>query len=146
LSGYWSINDWCYPHSQPNSCPSFLRGKNVVETATYGSEFMAACQATEQIMDLQYTLRMTGIPIDGPAWMFGNNQSIITSSTNPHSNLNKRHLLYHCVQEAIAANILYLIHIYGKLNPSDVLTKFHSWAKFWPLIQGLTIGCLLTLL
>ena len=35
----------------------------------------------------------------------------------------------------IAANILYLFHIDGKLNPSDVLTKFLSWAKFWPLIQ-----------
>jgi hypothetical protein len=33
------------------------------------------------------------------------------------------------------ANILYFIHIDGKLNPSDVLTKFLSWAKFWPLIQ-----------
>ena len=57
--------------------------------------------------------------------------------TIPHSNLNKRHnaLSYHCVREAIAANILYLIHIDGKLNPSDVLTKFLSWAKFWPLIQ-----------
>ena len=116
---------------------AFCKKQNVVETATYGSEFMAARQATEQIMDLRYTLRMMGIPIDGPAWMFGDNQSVITSSTIPHSNLNKRHnaLSYHRVREAIAANILYLIHIDGKLNPSDVLTKFLSWAKFWPLIQ-----------
>jgi len=30
----------------------FCKKQNVVETATYGSEFMVACQATEQIMDL----------------------------------------------------------------------------------------------
>jgi hypothetical protein len=62
---------------------------------------------------------------------------LITSSTIPHSNLNKRDnaLSYHCIGEAIAANILCLIHINGKLNPSDVLTKFLSSAKFWPLIQ-----------
>jgi hypothetical protein len=98
---------------------------------------MVARQATEQIMDLRYTLRMMGIPIDGPAWMFGDNQSVITSSNIPHSNLNKRHnaLSYHRVREAISAKILYFIHIDGKLNPSDILTKFLSWAKFWPLIQ-----------
>jgi hypothetical protein len=80
---------------------------------------------------------MLGIPLDGSAWMFGDNQSVITSSTIPHSNLNKRHnaLSYHRVREAISAQILYFIHIDGKLNPSDVMTKFLSWAKFWPLIQ-----------
>jgi hypothetical protein len=115
----------------------FCKKQNVVETATYGSEFMVARQATEQIMDLRYTLRMMGIPIDGPSWMFGDNQSVITSSNIPHSNLNKRHnaLSYHRVREAISAQILYFIHIDGKLNPSDVLTKFLSRAKFWPLIQ-----------
>jgi hypothetical protein len=115
----------------------FCKKQNVVETATYGSEFMVARQATEQIMDLRYTLRMMGIPIDGPSWMFGDNQSVVTSSTIPHSNLNKRHnaLSYHRVREAISAGILYFLHIDGKLNPSDVLTKFLTWAKFWPLIQ-----------
>ena len=34
-----------------------------VETATYGSEFVAAKTATEQIMDLRYTLRYLGFPI-----------------------------------------------------------------------------------
>jgi hypothetical protein len=78
-----------------------------------------------------------GIPIDGPSWMFGDNQSVITFSIIPHSNPNKRHnaLSYHRVREAISAGILYFIHIDGKLNPSDVLTKFLAWAKFWPLIQ-----------
>jgi len=115
----------------------FCKKQNVVETATYGSEFMVARQATEQIMDLRYTLRMMGIPLDGPAWMFGDNPSVIMSSTIPHSNLNKRHnaLSYHRVREAISAKVLYFIHIDGKLNPSDVMTKFLSWPKFWPLIQ-----------
>jgi hypothetical protein len=66
---------------------------------------MAARQATEQIMDLNYTLRMMGIPIDGPAWMFGDNQSVMTSSTIPHSNQSKGHndLSYHRIREAISA-------------------------------------------
>jgi hypothetical protein len=98
---------------------------------------MAARQAVEQIMDLRYTLRMMGIPLDGPAWMFGDNQSVLTSSNVPHSSLNKRHnaLSYHRVREAIAAGIINFMHVEGKCNPSDILTKFLGWQKFWPLVQ-----------
>jgi hypothetical protein len=110
----------------------FSKKQNVVETATYGSEFMVARQATEQIMDLRYTLRMMGIPLEGPAWMFGDNQSVITSSTLPQSKLNKRHnaLSYHRVWSAIAYKILVFLHVDGVNNVSDICTKFLSRAKF----------------
>jgi hypothetical protein len=45
---------------------------------------MVATQATEQIMDIHYTLHVMGIPIDAPSWLFGDNQSVIVSSTIPH--------------------------------------------------------------
>eukprot|EP00977_Amphora_coffeiformis_P001228 scaffold258_cov110-Amphora_coffeaeformis.AAC.2 len=48
----------------------FSKGQNQVETATYRSEFMAARQATERIIDLCYNLRLFGVPLDGPSWMF----------------------------------------------------------------------------
>jgi Reverse transcriptase (RNA-dependent DNA polymerase) len=117
----------------------FAKKQNIVETATYGSEFMVARQATEQIMDLRYTLRMMGIPLDGPTWMFGDNQSVITSSTIPHSSLNKRHnaLSYHRVREALAAGIILFMHVEGRLNPSDIFTKYLGWSKLWPLTQPL---------
>jgi hypothetical protein len=31
-----------------------------------------------------------GVPIDGPTCMFGDNQSVITSSTTPHLMLGKK--------------------------------------------------------
>ena len=55
-----------------------------VETATYGSEFVAAKTATEQIMDLRYTLRYLGVPIKSKSYMFGDNRSVVTSATLPH--------------------------------------------------------------
>ena len=67
----------------------FSKRQVQVKTATYGSEFMAAQQAMEQIIDLHYTLRMFVIPLDGASWLFGNNKSIVTSSTIPHSSLGK---------------------------------------------------------
>ena len=97
-----------------------------VETATYGSEFSAARTATEQIIDLRYTLRMMGVPLDGPAWLFGDNEGVIKSSNIPHSTLKKRHnaLSFHRVREAVANGVMYFIHLPGTSNPSDLLTKF----------------------
>ena len=75
----------------------FSKRQDTVETATYRSEFIAARIATEKIIDLRTTLRYLGVPIKGKAYMFGDNQSIITSSTIPHSQLSKQHnvLSYH---------------------------------------------------
>jgi hypothetical protein len=90
-------------------------------------------------MDLRYTLRMLGVPLDGPAWMFGDNKSVITSATIPHSSLNKRHnaLAYHRVREAISAKVMYFIYVPSEKNAADIFTKFLPWAGFWPLVQPL---------
>jgi hypothetical protein len=114
-----------------NQCPIdwFSKKQNTVETATFGSEFVAARIATEQIMDLKYTLRMLGAPIDGPAWMFGDNESVVTNSSVSQSTLKKRHhaLSYHRVREACAAGVMWFIHTPGATNVADVLTKYLPW-------------------
>ena len=51
----------------------FSKQQKLVQTATFGSEFVAAKQATEQIIDLRLTLCYLGVPIDGPAFMFSDN-------------------------------------------------------------------------
>ena len=116
-----------------------LLNQTPIETTKYGSEFLVARQATEPILDLRFTLRMMGLPIDGPSWLFGDNSSVITSSTIPHSTLNKRHnaLSYHRVRESIAAKIIHFLHVSGIHNPSDVLTKFLGYAKLKYLIRPL---------
>jgi hypothetical protein len=58
----------------------FSKRQNTVETATYGSEFVVSWTATEQIIDLCYTICMLGVPLDGPAWMFGNNNAVETAT------------------------------------------------------------------
>ena len=49
-----------------NSTPVdwFTKKQSTVETATYGSEFVTARIAVDQIIDLRLTLRYLGIPID----------------------------------------------------------------------------------
>ena len=86
----------------------YTKKQSTVETATYGSEFSAARTAVEQIIDLRTSLRYLGVPVQGKSYMFGDNESVVKSSTVPQSLLNKRHtaLSYHRVREAIAAGIV----------------------------------------
>ena len=84
---------------------AYTKRQSTVETATYGSEFVAARTAVDQIIDIHTTLRYLGVPIRDKSYMFGDNRSVVTSSTIPNSPISKRHHLasYHQVREAIAA-------------------------------------------
>ena len=115
----------------------YSKRQATVETATYSSEFVAARIATDQIIDLRTTLRYLGVPVNGESYMFGDNQSVVTSSTIPHSSLNKRHnaLSYHRVREAVAAGIVRFHFKRGKTNPADVLSKHTGHADAWPLVK-----------
>ena len=104
---------------------SYSKRQATVETATYGSEFVASKTATEKISDLRHTLRYLGVPIKTKSYLFGDNRSVVTSSTLPHSTLGKRHniLAYHRVREAIASKILAYHWIRTGYNLSDILSK-----------------------
>jgi hypothetical protein len=64
----------------------FSINHKTVETTTYGFEFVVERQARNQIIAL-HTIFMIGIPLDGPTWMFGDNASVITSSTIPNTSI-----------------------------------------------------------
>jgi len=103
----------------------------------HGSEFVAAHIVTDQVIDLHNTLHYLGGPVKSKSYMFGDKTSVVTSSTIPHSGLNKHHytLSSHRVREASAAKILAFFHIDGKKNPADVLSKHGGFQQFWPLIK-----------
>ncbi|NND72996.1 MAG: hypothetical protein HKN43_15585, partial [Rhodothermales bacterium] len=115
----------------------YSKKQGTVETATYGSEFVAAKTATDQIIDLRTTLRYLGVPIKGKAYLFGDNKSVVQSSTVPQSRLNKRHtaLAYHRVREAIASGMMVFHHLSGEFNPADILSKHWGYQQIWPQMR-----------
>ena len=117
----------------------FSKLQSTVETATWGSEFVAARTCTEQIIDLRLTLRYLGIPIKGSGMMFGDNESVVNSASVPHSKLHKRHnaLSYHKVREAIAAGVIQFHHIFGDTNPADILSKHWDMPSVWNTLRSL---------
>ena len=116
----------------------YSKKQATVETATYGSEFVAARTCVEQIIDIRNTLRYLGIPIREKAIMFGDNESVVNSSTMIHAKLHKRHtiLSFHRVREAIASGMIVFLHMPGDLNPADILSKHWGYSQIWPRLKA----------
>ena len=117
----------------------FSKKQETVETATYGSEFVAARTAIQQIMALRLNLRYLGVPIHGATQLFGDNKSVVTSGSIPHSRLTKRHhgLSYHFTREAVASDMISFHHLPGPLNPADILSKHWGYSQVWTFLQPL---------
>jgi hypothetical protein len=117
----------------------YSKKQATVETATYGAEFVAARTAMEQIIDLRIELRYLGVEIKGSTMMFGDNESVVNSSSIPHARLHKRHnaLSFHRVREGIAAGIAKFHHVGSSSNPADILSKQWAYKQAWPLLQPL---------
>lgn len=117
----------------------FTKKQATVETATYGSEYVAARTATEQIIDLRLSLRFLGVNLGGGTYMFGDNKTVVDSSMSIASRLHKRHIMlsYHRVREAIAAGVLYFIHLPGAYNPADILSKAWGYQQVWVMLKAL---------
>ena len=119
----------------------YSKKQATVDTARYGSEFVAAKTATEQIMDIRQTLRYLGAPIGAKSFLFGDNRSLVTSATLPHCTLTKRHniLAFHRVSKAIAAKLMAFYWTQSAYNLSDMLSKHWDHPTVYPMILKLLI-------
>jgi hypothetical protein len=115
----------------------YSKKQSTVETATYGSEFIAARTCVDQAVDLRNTLRYLGVPIRDKSYMFGDNESVTNSSMQVHAKLHKRHniLSFHRVREAVAAGIVGFYHIPGSTNPADILSKHWGYSQVWEQLR-----------
>jgi hypothetical protein len=79
--------------------------QKTVETSNYGSELVASRIATELIIEM---LRSWRVSLDGPALILGDNMSVVLDTTVLSSVLKKKHnaIAYHRVREAIATRIM----------------------------------------
>jgi hypothetical protein len=103
----------------------FSKRQNTVESSSFGSEFVALRAAKDMLVALRYKLRMFGVPIDGPANIFCDNNGVVKNTTIPESMLAKKHnaINYHAVREAVAAKIIRVGKEDGMTNLADLFTK-----------------------
>ena len=110
-----------------NSAPLiwYSKRQNTVESSTFGAEFVALRIATELINSFRYKLRMFGIPLDGPANVFCDNEAVYRNTAMVESKLKRKHnsICFHLVREAVAAGKMVVLKVDGKENLADLLTK-----------------------
>ncbi|EJK56248.1 hypothetical protein THAOC_23906 [Thalassiosira oceanica] len=75
-----------------NSAPIywFSKRQTSCETSTFGSEFIAMKTACDYVKGLRYKLRMMGVRVDEPTYIYGDNQSVLANTSNPGSTLKKK--------------------------------------------------------
>lgn len=103
----------------------FSKKQGSCETSTFGSEFVAMKQCCEYIKGLRYKLRMMGVPVNNPAFVYGDNQSVLWNTSDPDSTLKKKSssVAYHFVREGVAKDEWRTGYVKTSENPSDVMTK-----------------------
>ena len=101
------------------------KAQPTLESSVFGAEFVAMKHGIETLRGLRYKLRMMGVPLSGPSFVYGDNMSVIYNTSRPESTLKKKSnsICYHAVREAVAMKEAVTSHIRTHLNLADLLTK-----------------------
>ncbi len=88
-------------------------------------------QAYEYVRGLRYKLRMMGIKVDEPTFIFGDNKPVLYNTTSPGSTLKKKSnaIFYHFVREGVAQDEWRTAYVGLDDNVADMLTKPLSGPK-----------------
>ncbi|KAI2507295.1 Reverse transcriptase (RNA-dependent DNA polymerase) [Fragilaria crotonensis] len=109
-----------------NSAPItwFSKKQSTIETSVFGAEFVAMKQGMETLRGLRYKLRMMGVSLSGPSYIYGDNMSVVHNTQRPESTLKKSNsVCYHAVREAVAMGECLVGHVSTHDNPADICTK-----------------------
>eukprot|EP00957_Ditylum_brightwellii_P010370 784021-Ditylum_brightwellii.AAC.1 len=87
---------------------------------------------------MRYNLRMLGAPVKGTTVLFGDNKSMITNTSLPHSTLKKCVSAnnYHRVRETVVSKIDSVVHCDTEYNLADIGTKLLNRAVHQFLLQS----------
>ena len=77
-----------------------------IENSVFGSKFIAMRTALETVQGIRYKIRMMGVPLNTPAYIHGDNMSVIHNTSKPESTLKKKanSVCFHHTREAAAAD------------------------------------------
>ena len=90
----------------------FSKKQSTIETSVFGTEVCAVKHGIETLCGICYKLRMMGVPVSGPSYVFSDNMSFVTNVSKPESTLRKKSyaICYHAEQVAIAMGKALVAH------------------------------------
>jgi hypothetical protein len=91
----------------------------------FGAEFVAMHNGIETTRVLRYKLRMMGVAIDGPTYVYGDNMSVVHNTQRPESVLKKKSntICYQAVRDSTAMGESIIGNIPSVNNPAYICTK-----------------------
>ncbi len=108
-----------------------------IETSVFSAEFVAMKHGIKTLRGLRYKIRMMGIPLSGPTYVYGDNKSQVTNLFRPESTLKKKcnSICYHAIRESVTMGETLLMHIWSGENLADFMTKTTSGPKRRKLVR-----------
>ena len=96
-----------------------------IKSSVFGAKFVAMKHGMEKLRGLRYKIRMMGVPLTGPSYIYGDNMSVINNTQRPESTLKKKNnsICYHAMRESVAMGESLTAHIRTNDNLADLLTK-----------------------
>jgi hypothetical protein len=103
----------------------FSKYQPTVESSVFGAEFVVMKYGIETCCCLHYKLRMIGVTLSCPTYVYGDNMSVVHNTHWPESVLKKKSnsICYHAVSESAAMGESIIGHVPSVDNPADVCTK-----------------------
>ena len=112
---------------------TYSKKPNTVEAATFGAEMVAMRIARDLTVALRIKLKMFGVPIDGPADFYCDNNGVVKNTSIQSSQLSKskKHnsINFHIIRESAAAGILRVGNEDTETNVADAATKILSFLR-----------------
>ena len=98
---------------------------------------MAVRTRTEKIMDIRNNIRYLEVPLHEKCFIFGDNKSVVNSSSLADTKLHKHHIIlsFRRVREAITAGVITFKFLVGKDNPDDIISKHWGYQQVWNILQ-----------
>jgi hypothetical protein len=126
-----------------------LHKRRVILTSHRFREAIAVRLMTDQNTLTQIALCYLDVPVKDVSHTYGDNESVVNSSSVPHAKLHKRHVMlsFHRVREAIVFKLMTFNFIPGDNNPADILSKAWGYTQVWPTLkpvlfwEGDTMDC-----
>jgi hypothetical protein len=103
----------------------FSKRQPTVESSFFGVEFVAMKNGIETFRGLRYKVRMMGVALSGPTFVYGDNMSVVHNTQRPESVLKKKSnsICYHAVRESAVMGESIIGHMPSFDNPVYICTN-----------------------
>jgi hypothetical protein len=103
----------------------FSKHQPTIESSVFGAVFVVMKNGIETCRGLHYKLRMRGVTLGGPTYVYGDNMSVVHNTQRSESVLKKKSnsICYRAVCKSAAMGESIIGHVNSLNNPANIFNK-----------------------